>query len=237
MPIYQLKLLNRFAAARNTIVLQFAKPAGFTFKPGQYGGFTLINPEETDTNGITRRFSLLSTPDDPFIAIATRIQNSAFKRVLNTLPIGSEIKFAGPTGNFILHTEIDVPAVFIAGGIGIVPFYSMLHDLARHAPMRKAYLFYGNQSEQDAPFLQELDALAKKYPHLKLIPVLNQPDTTWDGETGFITATIIKKYIPDLSLPIYYVCGSPAMVTVLQETLAEMDIDEEKIRVEDFPGY
>ena len=48
---------------------------------------------------------------------------------------------------------------------------------------------------------------------------------------------MIKKYINDLFIPYYYICGSPAMVTVLQETLAEMDIDESHIRVEDFPGY
>ncbi len=237
MPIYQLKLLNRFETARNTIVLQFAKPAGFSFKPGQYGGFTLINPAETDTNGITRRFSLLSAPDDPYLAIVTRVQQSAFKRVLNTLPIGSEIKFAGPTGNFTLHEDAKVPAVFIAGGIGIAPFYSMIKHVAHHEKTRHCYLFYGNQNEQDAVFLQELTELAQHHPNVKLISVLNQPPATWQGETGYITSTILKKYLPDLSLPIYYVCGSPAMVTVLQETLVEMDIDENKIRVEDFPGY
>ena len=57
------------------------------------------------------------------------------------------------------------------------------------------------------------------------------------GETGYMTARLIKKYIPNLSQPIYYVCGSPVMVTTLQETLVEMDIDEEKIHIEDFPGY
>jgi len=55
-------------------------------------------------------------------------------------------------------------------------------------------------------------------------------------ETGFITHTLIKKYIPDISLPIYYVCGSPAMVNALKETLLEMGINEEKIKIEDFPG-
>lgn len=237
MPIHQLKLLNQFVAARNTVVLQFTKPEGFIFKPGQYGGFTLINPTETDSSGITRRFSLLSTPDDPHIAIVTRIQQSAFKRVLISLPIGSEIKFAGPTGNFILHEDINIPAVFIAGGIGIAPFYSMLKYVIQHEKERQCYLFYGNQCEADTAFFEELSRLAKEHTHFKLIPVFNQPSNTWQGETGFITHTILKKYIPNLSLPIYYVCGSPAMVTVLQETLAEMGIDEQKIRVEDFPGY
>src|SRR4051812_22974007 len=108
MPIHHLKLCNRQEIARGTLLFEFEKPAGLHFKAGQYGGFTLINPTETDANGITRRFSLLSIPDDPYLAIATRVQQSAYKRVLSTLPIGSEIKFAGPTGSFTLHEDITI---------------------------------------------------------------------------------------------------------------------------------
>src|SRR5947207_2456323 len=111
MPIYTLKLINRREVARDTLEFIFNKPANLTFIPGQYAGFTLINPSETDANGITRRFSLLSTPDDPHIIITTRIQNSAYKRVLNSLTIGAEIKFAGPTGAFTLHDDTTIPAV------------------------------------------------------------------------------------------------------------------------------
>lgn len=237
MPIHKLKLIDRREIARGTLVFVFEKPDGLTFKPGQYAGFTLINPSETDANGITRRFSLLSTPDDPHISFATRIQNSAYKRVLNDLSLGSEIKFAGPTGAFTLHEDTAIPAVFIAGGIGITPFYSMIQHATTHQSPQKMYLFYGNQAPNDAALLNELVKLQEQNPHFKLIATMANPDPAWKGETGFITHTMIKKYIDDLSAPIYYICGSPAMVTTLQETLVEMDIDEEKIKVEDFPGY
>jgi ferredoxin-NADP reductase len=237
MPIYKLTLEARQEIANGTVVFTFSKPTGFTFKPGQYGGFTLINPSETDANGITRRFSLLSTPHDAHIMIATRIQASAYKRVLNALTIGSEIKFAGPTGNFVLHDNVDAPAVLIAGGIGITPFYSMIKEIIQQQSKQIIYLFYGNQSEKDGAFLNELMQLSKAHANFKLIPTLANPDANWQGEKGFITQSMIKKYVPDLSLPIYYVCGSPAMVTTLQEALVEMDIDEERIKVEDFPGY
>lgn len=237
MPIHKLKLIGRREIARGTIEFLFEKPAGLTFIPGQYAGFTLINPSETDAAGITRRFSMLSTSDDDHIAIATRIQTSAYKRVLNTLAIGDEIKFAGPTGAFILHEDINTPAVFIAGGIGITPFYSMMQYVSKHQPSRKIILFYGNQTPGDSIYLEEIQALQKQNPQINFIPTMANPDASWQGETGFISHTMIKKYIPDLNLPVYYVCGSPAMVTALQETLAEMGIDEEKIKVEDFPGY
>lgn len=237
MPIHKIKLIKREEIAPHTIVLTFEKPAGFTFKPGQYGGFTLIDPPETDAGGMTRRFSLLSTPGDDHIAIATRVQHSAYKRVLNTLPLGSEIKLAGPTGNFVLHEDVNTPAVFIAGGIGITPFYSMIKHASEQALPHHLTLFYGNQDLTNSILLSELKKFSETNSNLMLIPTLASADETWQGETGYITHTMLKKYIPDLTQPIYYICGSPAMVTTLQETLLEMDINPEKIRVEDFPGY
>ena len=88
MSIYKIKLIDKKAVASRTNIFSFEKPEGFTFKPGQYAGFTLIEPQEIDDKGVTRRFSLLSVPDDPFVAIATHIRNSAYKQILNTLPIG-----------------------------------------------------------------------------------------------------------------------------------------------------
>ncbi len=239
MPIHTLKLLAKREAAQNVFVFTFTKPDNFIFKPGQYGGFTLIQPSETDTNGITRRFSLLSSPHDPHLEIATRIQhlNTAFKRELNRLTIGSEIKFAGPTGLFTLHEDKTKPAVFIAGGIGIVPFHSMIKTLTLDHASQTIYLFYGNQSIQETAFLNELTDWQKQNPNFQLILTIANPPSQWKGETGFITNTVIKKYISNLDLPIYYICGSPAMVTTLQETLAEMEINEDNIKVEDFPGY
>lgn len=237
MPIFTLKLIEKREIAQNMLAFRFEKPAGFTFIPGQYGGFTLINPPETDAGGNTRRFSLLSTPDDAYLEIGTRIQQSAYKRVLSRLPIGGEIKFAGPTGNFILHDDPAIPAVFIAGGIGIAPFYSMIRDAARHQAPRQIILFYGNQSPDTTAFLSELTQIEKNYAGFKLTATFDKPASDWQGETGFISHTMIKKYVQDIHQPYYYICGAPAMVTALQETVAEMGVDASQVKVEDFPGY
>lgn len=237
MPIFKLKLIQQTPVANNTIEFRFEKPDNFNFIPGQYGGFTLLNPPETDAGGITRRFSLLCTPQDNYLAFTTRIQNSAYKRVLSLLTPGSEIKFAGPSGNFTLHEEINTPAVLIAGGIGIAPFYSMIRDCAARQPQRNITLFYGNQTLADSAYFAELQALEKQMPHFKLVAAFAAPASDWQGETGYITHTMLRKYVVDLASPIYYICGSPSMVTVLQETLLEMGIEQERIKVEDFPGY
>jgi ferredoxin-NADP reductase len=237
MPIFKLKLIEQKPVATNTFEFRFEKPDNFNFVAGQYGGFTLINPAETDAGGITRRFSLLSAPQDNHIGVTTRVQQSAYKRMLCALKPGEEIKFAGPSGNFTLHEDAHIPAVMIAGGIGIAPFYSIIRDCAAREPQRNITLFYGNQTVKDSAYLAELTALARQMPNFKFVAVLNAPDADWQGETGFITHTMLRKYIVDLATPIYYICGSPVMVTTLQETLLEMGIDQERIKVEDFPGY
>lgn len=236
MPIYKLKLIDRKEVARGTIEFIFEKPEGFSFKPGQYGGFTLAHISLTSPGSMTRRFSILSTPQDKHLTIASRMQNSDYKNVLKDLPLGSEIKFAGPTGNFVLHEDAVTPAVFIAGGIGVTPFYCMIRDALQKNSTQALTLFYGNQAIYDAAYLTELQQLEHEHANFKIIPVM-ATDPEWQGETGFISYEIIKKYVSNLNAPIYYVCGSPMMVKALHETLNELGVSEEKIKAEDFPGY
>jgi ferredoxin-NADP reductase len=237
MPIYTVKLLDRNTIANNTILLTLEKPDGFNYKAGQYCGFTLINPAETDEKGNNRRFSILSAPHDEHLMIVTRVQQSAYKRNLQTMALGSTLKVAGPIGNFILHDDAMVPAVFIAGGIGIAPFYSMIRDALQQRPEQKIMLFYGNQSLADTALLDELTALEQLSPQFKLITTLSTPHPEWKGEKGYITDEMLAKHIPDLANPIFYACGSPSMVAFMQQILRELSIDEERIKVEDFPGY
>jgi ferredoxin-NADP reductase len=237
MPIHKIKLISKHTIAKETMTFIFEKPSGLIFKPGQYGGFTLITPTEVDAGGITRRFSLLSTPDNHYLSIAIRMQNSAYKRVLNKLEIGDEIKFAGPVGSFTLHEDVNIPAIFIAGGIGITPFYSMLCAATQYQLPMQITLFYGNQQKEDAAFLDELTQLQQRSSNFKFIPTLATAESSWSGERGFINKTMLEKHITELATSIYYICGSPIMVTTLQETLIEMGIHEERIRTEDFPGY
>lgn len=237
MPIYQLKLLERLERSPGLMEFRFEKPPTFTFIPGQYGGFTLIDPDETDAGGITRRFTLLSTPQDPYLAIATRIQASAYKRVLNTLDIGQSIKFAGPTGNFILHEDVNTPAVFLAGGIGITPFHSMICDLHQRNQSRPITLFYGMRSIEDVAYLDELQQWLTHMSQGKLIATIATPNAAWKSETGFITDDMIHRHVKDLDTSVYYACGSPAMVNAMRNALSDLNIPIDRIKVEDFPGY
>ena len=237
MPIYQIKLIERQVIAQQTIVCHFEKPSGFSFKPGQYGGFTLINPIGMSPQESTRRFSFASAPHDPFLALATRLQDSPYKQALNQLLIGETMKLAGPTGNFILPEDESIPVVLIAGGIGITPFYSMIHDAIYRQSKRLIILIYGNETALDAPFLQTLQMLSKNTSSFHCIATLSKPTPDWTGETGWISYQLIKKSVPNLLTSHYYLCGSLHMVNALHETLNELAIPESQIKIEDFPGY
>ena len=97
----------------------------------QYLDLTLLDPPETDAEGNTRTLSISSAPQDDTLMVTTRMRDTAFKRVLMDMPIGSAVKLDGPHGELTLHDDVKRPAVFLAGGIGITPFRSIVFDAAR----------------------------------------------------------------------------------------------------------
>src|SRR5690606_16182804 len=119
-----------------TMAFHFEKPEGLEFRAGQFADFTLLNPSETDAEGDVRGFSLASAPYETDIFVTTRLRDTAFKQVMRNLPEGTEVKFDGPYGDFTLHKNETVPAVFVIGGIGVTPVRSMVaqatHDRTAH---------------------------------------------------------------------------------------------------------
>ena len=141
-PTFMSRLAERHEVAENTMAFQFEKPAGWAFKPGQFVDITLTNPPETDGEGNTRGFSIASAPQGSTIMVATRLRDSAFKRILKKMPLQSEVKIEGPFGNLILHNNATRPAVLLAGGIGITPFRSIVANAANEKMPHRIFLFY-----------------------------------------------------------------------------------------------
>src|SRR5579859_5123634 len=100
--ITNVKLIKKEEVAQGTTAFYFEKPEGFVFKPGQFADFTLLNPSETDEEGNIRGFSLAHAPYEEDLMIATRMRDTAFKRVLKNLPLGTELKLDAPYGSFVL---------------------------------------------------------------------------------------------------------------------------------------
>ncbi len=222
----------------------FEKPKAFHFKAGQHVRLTLIDPPETDNEGDSRFFSLASTPQDSELTIAMRMRDTAFKRILNDMPLGSKVRVQilldSPHSAFALHEDVHCPAVFIAGGIGIVPAYSMIKDALQRKLQHQILLLYSNRRLEDSAFLAELVKLADKHPQFKLVSTMtnvSKSDQQWGGLTGRIDEAFIKKYVPDVTKPRYYVSGLPGMTSAMQGVLAACGVPETHIMAEEFSGF
>jgi ferredoxin-NADP reductase len=222
------------------MAFHFEKPLDFQFTPGQFADLTLIDPPENDAEGSSRTFSIASAPHEEALMFATRMRDTAFKRVLRTLPIGAELQLEGPFGMMTLDKEESRPAVILAGGIGITPFRSMILEAAQRKWTRPLWLFYSNRRPEDAPFLDELAEIQKDNSYYKLIATMTNPDKsrqTWSGETGYIDITMLRKYLGELTSAIYYTAGPPAMVAAMLEMLGKGGVWMNQIRSEEFIGY
>jgi ferredoxin-NADP reductase len=240
MDRYMCKLTKREEIAEGTMAFHFEGPREFHFKPGQYADLTLANPPETDAEGNTRTFSIASPPYEGELVFVTRMRNTAFKRVLRTMPLGTEIGLDGPMGSFTLHKNAAKPGVFLAGGIGITPFLSILRQVVRDELSYRLYLFYSNRRPEDAAFMSVLRELGTIHPGIRFVPTMTdmaKSQFQWTGETGYINRDMLAKYLPDLQGPIYYIAGPPGMVSAMREMLAGTGVDEDDIRTEEFGGY
>jgi ferredoxin-NADP reductase len=172
--------------------------------------------------------------------VATRLRDTAFKRVLNTMPLGGTVKIEGPSGDLTLHDDVKRTAVFLAGGIGITPFRSIVFRAAEEKLPHRIFLFYANHRPEDAPFLDELQGLERENPNYKLIASMTemaQSRRSWPGETGRIDQAMLARYLKAAASPIYYVAGPPDMVKALHTTIQEAGVAKADIRVEEFSGY
>jgi ferredoxin-NADP reductase len=240
MAAHEVKLVRRETVAEGTQAFYFAKPAGFAHRAGQSLLMTLIKPPETDSEGDSRNFTIASAPHDADLMIATRMRDTAFKRVLKTAPVGTAVKIDGPNGELVLHDDPGRPAAFLAGGIGITPFLAMARHAASKRLPHRLYLFYSNRRPEDAAFLDELRKMEQLNPNYRLIATMAEPEKSsapWSGETGFIRREMLERHLPDLMRPMYYFAGPPAMTMAMQEMLEEIGVTENSMRSEEFYGY
>jgi ferredoxin-NADP reductase len=172
--------------------------------------------------------------------VATRMRDTAFKRVFGALSLKSEVQISGPFGSFTLHSDGSRPAVFLVGGIGITPFRSMILQAANDKLPNKLYLLYSNRRPEDAPFLDELQKVEKQNPNYKFIGTMTdirKSERPWHGETGYITHEMLTKSVSDSSGAIYYSAGPPGMVAAMRQILTTSGISDDDIRTEEFSGY
>lgn len=235
---YKVSLVRKREIADGTMAFYFSKPEGFDFRPGQTIDLSLINPQEIDTKGNTRTLSIASAPYEPELIVATRLRGSAFKTTLHDMSNGTSVEIDGPFGDFTLHKDINKPAVFLIGGIGVTPVRSMvaqaLHDNSGH----QLVLIHANRKFIDIPFATDFAQMAQDNSNFKYVETLTAfaPDD-WNSERGRIDEAMVNKYVQNIKNPIYYLSGPEGMVKSMRDLLINMSVSEDNIRSEEFPGY
>lgn len=235
--ITNIKFIKKEEIANGTMAFYFEKPEGLELRAGQFADFTLLNPTETDDEGNVRGFSLVHAPFEDDIVFATRMRDTAFKRVVSRLEPDNEIKFDGPYGDFTLHKTEATPAVFLIGGIGVTPVRAIVAQATHDKTAHKITLIHANKTLADAPFTDDFEVFAKENPNFTFIPVIGEADDDWTGEIGRIDADMLKRHVDDIQRPIYYLSGPQAMVKAMRQMLIELEINEDNIRTEEFTGY
>lgn len=240
MTVHEARLVRRETVAEGTMAFYFSKPSAFRYQAGQSVLVKLIDPPETDNEGDARTFTIASAPHEPELMIATRMRDTAFKRVLKTAPMGTAVSIDGPNGEMVLHDDTARPAVFLAGGIGITPFLAMARHAAKERLPHRLYLFYSNRRPEDAAFLPELQKMEQSNPNYRLIATMAEPEKSaqlWSGETGFIRREMLERHLSDVTNPVYYFAGPPPMTMAMRQLLESMGIGEKDMRYEEFYGY
>jgi ferredoxin-NADP reductase len=235
----QARIKEKREVAKGTLMVVFDLLAReVDFRPGQYFWVTLLDPPYDDEKGPRRHVSVVTSPNERgVLALCTRVRDTAFKRSLAELPVGTEVEVEEPKGSFLLPEETDRPYVFIAGGIGITVFRCMLRYIAEENLPHRVTLVYSNRDAESAAFLDELQELERTDPNFGLVLTMTN-DPAWAGEARRIAAPLLRDHLGgDLGSLTYLVAGPPPMVDGVVEALQGAGVPEEQIRPDRFSGY
>ena len=233
----QVKLLGKQQVADGTMEFALEKPAGFTYRAGQYCDIVLPSPPDTPKSTSTHGFSFVSAPFEDHLAVATRMRDTPFKRAIRVVSDGTVVTLIANFGDFTLHKTETTPAVFLIGGIGITPVRSMLAQATHDHTQHRITLLYANRTPAEAAYTDDLKRLAARNANITFVPVYTRGAAQAGAESGHVTAAMIRRHVPDIAEPKYYISGPEGMVKAMRTLLLEAGANEDNIRTEEFEGY
>jgi len=225
----KLKLVKKINEARDTKSFFFEAEEDLIWIPGQYIYITLPKLNYSDERGNTRHFTISSSPSEGnLIRVTVRVrQESGYKKTLDELPIGAITEAKIPQGTFVLDESIK-NNIFLAGGIGITPFRSMIKyniDKNLKIPM---HIIYSN-SDSEFVFKNELDIWQKNNDFMKV--------TYFDSSVSGHLDAIKLKTLCSIENNTFWIVGPSAFVSAMEDILGELKVSEDNIKSEKFTGY
>src|ERR1041385_2647085 len=224
----KLKLTARTIESPGVESFIFKPEKPLVWKAGQFLHYVL-NHSSTDDRGSDRWFTIASAPYERDVMLTTRFnseRSSTFKKTLKGMKPGDSIEISDLDGDFVA-SDTKKQYVFIAGGIGITPFRSILKQAEHEKKLLRVTLIYANRKNV-AAYKREFDAMAKRNPHLK-IHYLFHPQR--------IDEKTVRELVPDLKTPLFYVSGPEPMVESIGKMLQQIGVPKKRIKQDWFPGY
>lgn len=235
-----LKLKEKIQLAPDIFDFVFEKDRSLSFIPGQYLEWTLPH-ENTDSRGNRRYFTLASSPTEDNVRIGVKFyeNSSSFKKSLLNLS-GEHLITAGQlSGDFVLESDPNKKYVFLAGGIGITPFRSIMKNLLDTNTKRDIVLIYSAKTADQFVYHDVFNSAQGKL-GIKTIYNLTHSESVpsgWTGKLGRLTGEMITADIPDFKERVFYLSGPHSMVTGFEETLKTIGVSRGKIKTDYFPGF
>ena len=240
-PNYRLDLSLKWKKqlSTDTFAFAFKRIPDLKFIPGQYMEWTLPH-KNADSRGNRRYFSVASSPTEENIIMAVKFYtpSSSYKKKLLSLNTGEKIIAAQVAGDFTLPENLKKPLVFIAGGVGIAPFRSMIQYIIDKNLSADIILLYTNRTKEDILFSDIFErAKPQGVKTIYNLTDLKSVPEDWQGTTGYITKELIQKEIPNYQNRVYYLSGPQLMVQNFERTLLDAGVKQNKIKTDFFPGY
>ena len=217
------------------IDIAVSEPGPIAFRPGQ--SIRLRIPTAPGQKELFRNYSFASPPheSDHLELIIRRVPKGVGTGwIFEQLQVGMEVQFVGPFGRFGL-SDTTLPMVWIAGGSGIAPFYSMLRHMHRTGIHRPCRLFFGAPSSDGLVLVDQMRRFEAQLDGFQYVPVVDSPAPGWTGQTGLVTAAVERCLAPDQPCEAY-ICGAPGMVAAAKTLLQAKGVPAERIFTDSLLG-
>ena len=223
--------------AKGTLFVRFAVDDYPDYRPGAYFWVELPDRGHVDEKGLRRHISLASSPTERgVVGLATRLRDTAFKRTLAELDVGDEVQVEEPKGSFLLPEDTDEEYVFVAGGIGITVFRSMLRYIADEGLPYSVTLVYSNRDRESAAFLDELEEIERRADRVRVVLTMTD-EPGWEGETRHLDADVLGELVGGLDGKTFLVAGPPQMAEAVAGSLTGAGLPEDRVLADKFSGY
>lgn len=235
---FMLTLTKKEEIAQHTYEFTFVPEKTMPYLAGQYLEWTLPEGKKVDAKGNRRYFTIASSPTEKEVRLGVRMNDapSSFKQTLLALEIGDTISAGQLAGDFTLPTNQKKKLVFIAGGIGVTPFRSMVQYIL-DTGKRDVVMFYSNKKAEEVAYYDLLER-ARTAIGMKTIYALTDDTRSFTGSyNGMINADIIKKEVPDYKERTFYISGPRGMVLAFETALKDLGIRQSHIKTDYFPGF